>query len=287
MSQTFTYIDTDAIFATWLSELRSKIKNYFLEEKLLKVLGNFIRKNNASKPFTFVDYTVHSLVDLLHPLYKKIEKRDLLRFILLVMLGNDALPKKVDEPRYRNTKVLLGEGPLKDDLIKDLKVKFPDVECAYPIITDPHRGKNCTNYALVVYFGKFATAMRAEVAHKKAEKAAKRQSIKAEESDNASKSSSEDNESTSTVSWADQADQAEKAETADAVDTMEQQILKFASKKGAELSSAVISFVVKLGFAQQAENGTAPDWNNYGKLCDMINTILANYVVDHPECVPE
>jgi hypothetical protein len=302
MSQTFTYIDTDDIFATFISGLRSEIKSYFLNENLLKVLDGVIRKNNATKPFTFVDYTVHNLVNLLHSKYIKIKKYDLLRFVLLVMLGNDALPQKAEESRYHNTKVLIGEGPLKDELSKEIKSKFPDTEIAYSII--PDRGSwNRTNYAFMVYFGKAASEMRAEIAHKKALKAAKKAAKIEKSVETASESSSvadleevKPEESVSTSSESSSVADLEEVKPEESVSTepvmseeqiMGQQIMNFVSKTDKEFTSAVLSFVMGIGFKKQAETGIAPNWKNYGELCTMIHNIIADYIVRNPECIPE
>jgi hypothetical protein len=289
--------------STMLFELRAKIKNCFLEEKLLKILGTFIRKNETSKPFTFVDFTIHNLVDLLHPLYMKLEKRELLRFILLIMLGNDALPQKADEPRYHNTKVLLnGVGPLKDELIKDIKSKFEDVECTYPIIADPRRGKNYTNYALVVYYGKSATKLRADLADKKAKKVEKQKAKRAKASEESEKEEtlSVDSSEANSEIEAENPEKSDEAKSATygagscAIEpevrkterSMEERITDFASKKGNELSASILEFTINIAFKQQIENGIKPDWENYGKLFSMINDVVAHYASYHPECLP-
>ena len=305
MSNTFEYIETDGMFGTWLLELRTNIKKNFLQEPLLKVLDAVIRKNEAKKPFTFVELTVHALVERLSAMYVKKSKRELLRFILLVMLGNDALPQTVDEPRYHNTKVLIGEGPLKDELFKELKEKFPGVECTYTVIPDNKGHKNYTNYAMIVYFGTFATKMRADLAHKKAQKAekqkAKREAKALQSNSDGSCHASVDTESTDDASVTESVvdielpiPDTEVSKTSGAgccapkspVDPMTQRILDFADKKGKDLSAAVIAFVMQIAFAQKAKDGKEPNWENYGKLSTMISTLIGEQVADHPGWIP-
>jgi len=299
MSNTFEYIETDGMFGTWLLELRTNIKKFFLQEPLLKVLDAVIRKNEAKKPFTFVDLTVHALVERLSTIYGEKTKRELLRFILLVMLGNDALPQTVDEPRYHNTKMLIGEGPLKDELFKELKEKFPGVECTYTVILDNKGRKNYTNYALIVYFGTFATKMRVDLARKKAQKAEK-QKVKREAKALQSNSEESCHASVDTESVDDASviespiPDTEVSQTSGAgccapkssVDPMTQRILNFADKKGKDLSAAVIAFVMQIAFAQRTKDGKEPDWENYGKLSTMITTLIGEQVADHPEWIP-
>jgi hypothetical protein len=315
MSAKYDYIDLPSnMNSKKLEELRTKIKELFLEKSLISTLSDTIHKHRDGN-FSFVDFTVYELVNVLHPLYK-LKKQDLLRFILLVLLGNDALPQEDSEPRYHNTKVLLnGVGPLKDELIDFIKKKFPDVECKYP------GTKKYPNYVLKVYFGKCAEEVRADFAFKKAAKLAKKRTdscISSEmEEDTSSVKTDDSNDepfvtiSTSTGSalkypkkWDEAVKLSEEAGIQFGVpeevsasktipevvndNTESERILQFAQTNGVKIKAALVSEFLKLAHKDQISKPDVPiEWSKYGNLIDEVSDALASFVVNHPECIPE
>jgi len=160
-------------------KLRGEILEFFTNKRTLHMFNEFSKKKPSGGSFCFRDHTVAALTAYFQEDYPTETKR----LIMLVLLGNDALPQG-DAPRWHNMGHYVPEGTvksLKNELMKFFENKFPGVICTYPVIAYPK--PNRTNYGLIIHYGNEAAKRQKEMEAKKTEKAARRAEALAAQAD--------------------------------------------------------------------------------------------------------